>query len=61
MNYCVEDITCYAKMHGKTYLIGHPDIMSEIYYADGTFDLRIMLTPENVEQFLASAKEAGLV
>lgn len=61
MIYGEEDITCYARMHGKTYVVGHPDIMSETQYADGTFDLRLMLTPENIERLLACAKEAGLV
>lgn len=61
MIYDERDITLYAKMHGQTYVIGHPGIMSEFYYADGTFALRLCLTPENVEQFLALAKEAGLV
>lgn len=61
MIYAKKDITCYACMHGKTYFVGHPDIMSEILYADGAFDLRLMLTPENIERLLACAKEAGLV
>lgn len=54
MIYDKEDITCYARMRDKMFIIGHPDIMS------GTFDLRIILTPENIERFLACAKEAGL-
>lgn len=61
MIYDENDITLYAKMHGQTYVIGHPDIMSELYYADGTFALHLCLTPELVETFLACAKEAGLV
>lgn len=61
MIYDKTDITCYARMHDKTYAVGHPDIMSEILYADGTFDFRLMLTPENIERLLACAKEAGLV
>lgn len=61
MIYDKEDITCYARMHDKMYVIGHPDIMAEIQYADGTFDFRLMLTPENIERLLACAKEAGLL
>lgn len=61
MIYEKEEITCYACMHGKTYVVGHPDIISEMQYADGTFDLRLMLTPENIERLLAGAKEASLV
>lgn len=49
MIYDKEDITCYARMRDKMFIIGHPDIMSEI-----------ILTPENIERFLACAKEAGL-
>lgn len=55
------DVTLYTKMHGVTYLIGHPNIVSEMLYTDGSYDLRLYLTPENVERFLAAAKEAGLV
>lgn len=51
MIYDKEDITCYARMRDK---------MSETLYMDGTFDLRIILTPENIERLLACAKEAGL-
>lgn len=61
MFYNDEDITCYARINGAECFIGHPDIMSEILYADGTFDLRLMLTPENLERLLTCAKEAGLV
>ena len=61
MIYGKEDITCYARMRDKTYVIGHPDIMSEMMYADGAFDVRLMLTPENIERLLACAKEAGLI
>lgn len=60
MIYDKEDITCYARMRGKMFIIGHPDIMSETLYMDGPFDLRIILTPENIERLLACAKEAGL-
>lgn len=60
MIYDKEDITCYARMRDKMFIIGHPDIISETQYMDGTFDLRIILTPENIERFLACAKEAGL-
>lgn len=56
-----NDIGCYARMHDKMFIIGHPDIMSETQYVDGTFDLRIILTPENIKRLLACAKEAGLV
>ena len=56
-----DDITLYVKMHDTFYLIGHPGIMSEALYPDGTYDLRLCLTPEHVERFLAAAKEAGLV
>lgn len=61
MIYDKEDSTCYARMHDKMYIIGHPDIMSETLYIDGRFDFRIMLTPENIKRLLACAKEAGLV
>ena len=61
MIYDKEDITCYAYMHDKMYFIGHPDIISVIQYVDGTFDLRIILTHENIKHLLACAKEAGLV
>lgn len=61
MIYDKEDITCYACMHDKMYVIGHPDIISVIQYVDGTFDLRIILTHENIKRLLACAKEAGLV
>lgn len=61
MIYDKEDITCYARMHDKMFIIGHPDIMSETLYVDGAFDLRIILTPENIKRLLACAKEAGLV
>lgn len=61
MIYNEDDVTVYAKMHGKTYVIGHPNIMSEMMYADGTYDLRLCLNSEHVERFLAAAKEAGLV
>lgn len=61
MIYNEDDVTLYAKMSGKTYLIGHPDIMSEMMYADGTYVLRLCLNSEHVERFLAVAKEAGLV
>lgn len=61
MIYSQKDITCYARMRDKTYAIGHPDIMSEMLFADGAFDLRLMLTPENIERLLACAKEAGLI
>lgn len=61
MIYDKEDITCYARMHDKMFIIGHPDIMSETQYVDGAFDLRIILTPENIKRLLACAKEAGLV
>lgn len=55
-----NDIGCYASMKDRVYFIGHPDIMSVIQYKDGTRALQLMLTPENVKQFLACAKEAGL-
>lgn len=61
MIYDKEDITCYARMRDKIFIIGRPDIMSGIQYMDGTVDLRIILTPENIERLLACAKEAGLV
>lgn len=61
MIYDDKDITCYARMHGKTYVVGHPGVVAEIMHRDGTFDLRILLTPENIERLLACAKEAGLV
>lgn len=61
MIYDDADITCYARMHDKMYVIGHPAIMSEIKYQDGELDLRLILTPENIERLLACAKEAGLV
>lgn len=61
MIYNGKDFTCYARMNGKTYVIGHPAVMSEIQYLDGAFDLRLILTPENIERLLACAKEAGLV
>lgn len=61
MIYNDEDITCYARMHGKTYVVGHPEVVAEIMHMDGTFDFRILLTPENIERLLAGAKEAGLV
>lgn len=61
MIYNDADITCYARMHDKMYFIGHPAVMSEILYADGMFDLRLILTPEDLERPLACAKEAGLV
>lgn len=56
-----NDIGCYARMKGTVYFIGHPDIMSVIRYFDGTQALQLMLTPENIKQLLAYAKEAGLV
>ena len=56
-----NDIACYARMKGTVYFIGHPDIMSVIRYLDGTQALQLMLTPENIKQLLACAKEAGLV
>lgn len=56
-----NDIGCYARMKGTVYFIGHPDIMSVIRYFDGTQVLQLMLTPENIKQLLACAKEAGLV
>ncbi len=56
-----NDIGCYARMKGTVYFIGHPDIMSVIRYLDGTQALQLMLTPENIKQLLAYAKEAGLV
>lgn len=56
-----NDIGCYARMKGTVYFIGHPDIMSVIRYRDGTQALQLMLTPENIKQLLAYAKEAGLV
>ena len=56
-----NDIGCYARMKGTVYFIGHPDIMSVIRYSDGTQALNLMLTPENIKQLLAYAKEAGLV
>lgn len=56
-----NDIGCYARMKGTIYFIGHPDIMSVIRYCDGTQALQLMLTPENIKQLLAYAKEAGLV
>lgn len=61
MIYDKEDITCYARMRGETYVLGHPEVASEIQYRDGTFNLRILLTSENIERLLACAKEAGLV
>lgn len=61
MIYNEEDVTIYARMHDKIYLIGHPGIMSEALYPDGTYDLRLLLDSEHVERFIASAKEAGLV
>ena len=61
MIYNEKDITCYARMNGTTYFIGHPDIMTEIMHVDGSFDLLLRLTPENIERLLAGAKEAGLV
>lgn len=61
MLYDKADITCYACMNGTVYFLGHPDIMSEIQYIDGTFDLRLILTPESIERLLTHAKEAGLV
>lgn len=60
MIYDKEDITCYARMRDKMFIIGHPDIMVETLCMDGAFDLRIILTPENIERLLAWAKEAGL-
>lgn len=61
MIYDKEDIICYARMHDKMYVIGHPDIISEMRYVDGALDLRIILTHENIKCLLACAKEAGLV
>lgn len=61
MIYDKEDITCYARMHDKMYVIGHPDIISEMQYVDGALDLRIILIHENIKRLLACAKEAGLV
>lgn len=61
MIYDEEDITLYAKMSGKVYLIGNPDIMCEMTFTDGTGVLRLCLNAEHVERFLACAKEAGLV
>ena len=61
MIYNEKVITCYARMNGTTYVIGHPDIMTEIMHVDGSFDLLLRLTPENIERLLAGAKEAGLV
>ena len=61
MIYNEKDITCYACMNGTAYVIGHPDIMTEIMHVDGSFDLLIRLTPENIDCLLACAKEAGLV
>ena len=56
-----DDIGCYARMKGKVYFIGHPDIMSVIKYKDGTRALQLVLTPENIKYLLACAKEADLV
>ena len=56
-----EDITCYARINGMVYFVGHPDIMSAIQYTDGTCALRLMLTPENIDCILNCAKEEGLV
>lgn len=56
-----NDIGCYARMNGIVYFIGHPDILSVIQYQNGTRALQLMLTPENIKQLLACAKEAGLV
>lgn len=53
-------ISCYARMKGIVYFIGHPDIISMIQYKDGTRALQLMLTPENIKQLLVYAKEAGL-
>lgn len=61
MFYNKADITCHACMNGTVYFLGHPDIMSEIQYIDGTFDLRLILTPENIERLLTYAKETDLV
>lgn len=61
MFYDKADITCHARMNGTVYFLGHPDIMSETQYKDGTVDLRLILTPENIERLLTYAKEAGLV
>lgn len=61
MTIAYNDIGCYARMKGTVYFIGHPDIMSVIRYFDGTQALQLMLTPENIKQLLAYAKEAGLV
>lgn len=61
MIYDKKDITCYACMNGTPYVLGHPDIMTEIMHVDGSFDLLIRLTPENIDRLLAGAKEAGLV
>lgn len=60
MTIAYNDITCYARMHGNTYFIGHPDIISVIQYKDGTRALQLMLTPENIKRLLVYAKEAGL-
>lgn len=61
MIYSEEEVTLYAKIHGKTYLIGHPESMAETMYTDGSFALRLCLNSEHVERLLAAAKEAGLV
>lgn len=60
MIYDEADITLYAKMHDENYVIGHPDIMCEMTFTDGTGVLRLCLNAEHVERFLACAKEAGL-
>lgn len=61
MIYNGKDFTCYARMNRTIYVIGHPEIMAEMMHVDGSFDLQIMLTPENIERLLACAKEEGLV
>lgn len=61
MIYNEVDMTVYAKLHDKTVLIGHPDIMCEMNFVDGSIELHLCLTPENVERFLAAVKEASLV